>query len=145
MRLARVSCGATLPIPDCLQTVTSYQGHAGYNYIPTLASSYFISLPPCRSLASPRLLLSISVLHYSDAVLIVSAELLSRHDLRNTQGDRGIGNDTIERYLPLRSTNAFRCAAIRHGAHKSFAIVFNILLQLSFNLESAQVRAVNYF
>lgn len=47
VRLARVSCGATLPIPDCLQTVTSYQGHAGYNYIPTLASSpylYFVSL-----------------------------------------------------------------------------------------------------
>ena len=44
VRLARVSCGATLPIPDCLQTVTSYQGHASYNYIPTLASSYFISL-----------------------------------------------------------------------------------------------------
>lgn len=113
VRLARVSCGATLPIPDCLQTVTSYQGHAGYNYIPTLASSYFISLPPRRSLVQPRFHFTISVLFYSDAVLIVSAELLSRHDRGNTQGNRGIGNDTIQYYLPLRSTNAFRCNAIR--------------------------------
>lgn len=79
VRLARVSCGATLPIPDCLQTVTSYQGHAGYNYIPTLASSsysYFVSLPPWpipsfrhRDLLAA--LRSLPVLFYSDAVLIV--------------------------------------------------------------------------
>ncbi|KOC64506.1 hypothetical protein WH47_01090 [Habropoda laboriosa] len=120
VRLARVSCGATLPIPDCLQTVTSYQGHAGYNYIPTLASSYFISLPPPRSLVPPRLLFSISVLLYSDAMLIVSAELLSRHDHENTQGNRGIGNAVIKCYLLLRSTNVFRYWKIRYGRHKIF-------------------------
>ena len=64
VRLARVSCGATLPIPDCLQTVTSYQGHASYNYIPTLASSYSLSLsvsfsfPPRRQFHFTRSLSS---------------------------------------------------------------------------------------
>lgn len=113
VRLARVSCGATLPIPDCLQTVTSYQGHAGYNYIPTLASSYFISPRPLRSLGPTPFRLPSPVLFYSDAVLIVSAELLSRHDRGNTQGNRGIGNDTIQSYLLLPSTNASR-AVVRY-------------------------------
>ena len=53
VRLARVSCGATLPIPDCLQTVTSYQGHAGYNYIPTLASSPYSCLVPLPPWPTP--------------------------------------------------------------------------------------------
>lgn len=129
VRLARVSCGATLPIPDCLQTVTSYQGHAGYNYIPTLASSpylYFVSLPPwpTPSLLNRDLLAalpSLPVLFYSDAVLIVKrrASQPSR-----SQGIRReiveSGTTRIESYLPSPST-AFCCVSF------FFFFLFNYL------------------
>lgn len=138
VRLARVSCGATLPIPDCLQTVTSYQGHASYNYIPTLASSYFISLSLSLLLVSSSSVAS----HRRNSTLPAPCPLLFRRGAnckrRASQPSRSreyAGKSwNRERHDPILSSFAiyqtrFACDAIRYagGLHNCGVVRFFLI------------------